>query len=35
MKGMAITQLLIMYNQPAGPAAFDAYYFERKIGVEV
>jgi uncharacterized protein (TIGR02118 family) len=30
---MAMTQLLIMYQQPVDPAAFDAYYFETHVPI--
>ena len=33
MKGTTMTQLLIMYNQPIDPAAFDAYYFETHVPI--
>jgi uncharacterized protein (TIGR02118 family) len=33
MKGMAMTQLLIMYQQPVDSAAFDAYYFETHVPI--
>ena len=28
-----MTQMLIMYNQPADPAAFDTYYFETHVPI--
>jgi len=33
MKGTTMTQLLIMYNQPTDPAAFDAYYFGTHVPI--
>src|SRR5215216_6595908 len=33
VKGTTMAQLLIMYNQPVDPAAFDAYYFENHVPI--
>jgi uncharacterized protein (TIGR02118 family) len=30
---MSMAQLLIMYNQPADPAAFDSYYFATHVPI--
>jgi uncharacterized protein (TIGR02118 family) len=33
VKGTTVAQLLIMYNQPADPAAFDAYYTKTHVPI--
>ncbi len=33
MIGAAMTRILVLYNQPTDPAAFDRYYFETHVPI--